>query len=220
MRILLVEDDLMIADAIMIALEHEKYAVDWVKNGEQAIIASQTHEYFMILLDLCLPRKDGFSCINHFRSLPVLPGLLIISAMSGIESKIKSFNLGADDYLVKPFDMNELLVRIRAIQRRRQHSQMQHVLDNGVMQLDTLAKTVSYDGKVIKLTPKEFVLLNVLFSKPGKLFSKHELEEQLYSWGNEVESNVIEFIIHALRKKMSHAVIKNVRGLGWMISKQ
>ena len=208
MRILLVEDDFMIADAIMIALEHEKYAVDWGKNGEQAILATQTHEYFMILLDLCLPKKDGFSCINHFRSLPILPGLLIISAMSGIESKIK------------PFDMNELLVRIRAIQRRRQHNQMQHVLDNGVMQLDTLAKTVVYDNKLIQLTPKEFVLLNVLFSKPGKLFSKHELEEQLYSWGNEVESNVIEFIIHALRKKMSHSVIKNVRGLGWMISKQ
>jgi len=219
MRILLVEDDPMIGDAIQSALNDASYATDWVKNGLTALATLDTQHYDLVLLDLGLPGKDGLDVLDSIRTRNNPVPLLIITARDGLEDRLRGLDGGADDYLLKPFDMAELLARMRAVLRRKGGTALS-VLDNGVVSLDLLSKQASTADKTdVQLSSREFALLQALLIRPGAILSRSELEDRLYGWGNEVESNAVEFLIHALRRKLGSHVIKNVRGMGWMVSK-
>ncbi|KII36515.1 response regulator transcription factor [Pseudomonas fluorescens] len=219
MRILLVEDDPMIGDAIQGALDDASYATDWVKNGLTALAALDTQAYDMVLLDLGLPGKDGLDVLDSIRARNNPVPLLIITARDGLDDRLRGLDGGADDFLLKPFAMAELLARMRAVLRRKGGS-AQSVLDNGVVSLDLLAKQArTAEADEVQLSAREFALLQALLIRPGAILSRSELEDRIYGWGNEVESNAVEFLIHALRRKLGNHVIKNVRGMGWMVSK-
>lgn len=219
MRILLVEDDPMIGDAIQGALNDASYAADWVKNGLTALAALETQAYDMVLLDLGLPGQDGLDVLDGIRGRNNPVPLLIITARDGLDDRLRGLDGGADDFLLKPFAMAELLARMRAVLRRKGGS-AQSVLDNGVVSLDLLTKqAATAETPDIQLSSREFALLQALLIRPGAILSRSELEDRIYGWGNEVESNAVEFLIHALRRKLGNHVIKNVRGMGWMVSK-
>ncbi|WP_192560543.1 response regulator [Pseudomonas allokribbensis] len=219
MRILLVEDDPMIGDAIQGALNDASYATDWVKNGLTALATLDTQHYDLVLLDLGLPGKDGLDVLDSIRARNNPVPLLIITARDGLDDRLRGLDGGADDYLLKPFDMAELLARMRAVLRRKGGTALS-LLDNGVVSLDLVSKQASTaDNMDVQLSSREFALLQALLIRPGAILSRSELEDRLYGWGNEVESNAVEFLIHALRRKLGSHVIKNVRGMGWMVSK-
>ncbi|WP_347906605.1 response regulator transcription factor [Pseudomonas grandcourensis] len=219
MRILLVEDDPMIGDAIQGALSDASYATDWVKNGLTALSALETQPYDLVLLDLGLPGKDGLDVLDSIRARNNPVPLLIITARDSLDDRLRGLDGGADDYLLKPFDMAELLARMRAVLRRKGGS-AQSLLDNGVVALDLVSKQASTaENPDVQLSSREFALLQALLIRPGAILSRSELEDRLYGWGNEVESNAVEFLIHSLRRKLGNHVIKNVRGMGWMVSK-
>ncbi|MGC9206339.1 response regulator transcription factor [Acidithiobacillus sp.] len=216
MRILLVEDDRMIGEAISVALRDAAYAVDWTRDGETALQATTNQEYQAILLDLGLPKLDGCTVLQRVRAMGSDLPIIIISARDALSDRIEGLDLGADDYLVKPFAMDELLARLRAI-IRRQGGQGSPVLSSGSLQLD-LSTHIAQLGEVsVLLSRREFALLQALLLRPGAILSRAQLEERLYGWGEEIESNSIDFLIHALRKKLGAEVIKNVRGAGWMV---
>ncbi|RON24383.1 DNA-binding response regulator [Pseudomonas brassicacearum] len=219
MRILLVEDDLMIGDAIKSALKDASYAADWVKNGLTALAALDTQTYDLVLLDLGLPGKDGLDVLDTIRERNNPVPLLIITARDGLDDRLRGLDGGADDFLLKPFAMAELLARMRAVLRRR-GGNAQSLLDNGEVSLNLVSKQASTaDIAEVQLSSREFALLRALLIRPGAILSRSELEDRIYGWGNEVESNAVEFLIHALRRKLGNHVIKNVRGMGWMVSK-
>jgi two-component system OmpR family response regulator len=219
MRILLVEDDLMIGEATQGALNDASYATDWVKNGLTALATLDTQHYDLVLLDLGLPGKDGLDVLDSIRARNNPVPLLIITARDDLGDRLRGLDGGADDYLLKPFDMAELLARIRAVLRRKGGAALS-VLDNGVVSLDLIAKqATTLENRDIQLSSREFALLQALMIRPGAILSRSELEDRIYGWGNEVESNAVEFLIHALRRKLGSHVIKNVRGMGWMVSK-
>ncbi|KAF2395386.1 response regulator [Pseudomonas frederiksbergensis] len=219
MRILLVEDDLMIGDAIEGALKDASYATDWVKNGLTSLAALDTQTYDLVLLDLGLPGKDGLDVLDAIRARNNPVPLLIITARDGLDERLRGLDGGADDFLLKPFAMAELLARMRAVLRRRGGNALS-LLDNGEVSLDLASKQASTaDISEVQLSSREFALLQALLIRPGAILSRSELEDQIYGWGNEVESNAVEFLIHALRRKLGNHVIKNVRGIGWMVSK-
>ena len=219
MRILLVEDDPMIGDAIQGALTDASYAADWVKDGLNALSALDTQHYDIVLLDLGLPGKDGLEVLASIRARNNPVPLLILTARDSLDDRLRGLDGGADDYLLKPFDMAELLARMRAVLRRKGGSALP-LLGNGVVSLDLLTKQASTDSQSgITLSSREFALLQALLIRPGAILSRSELEDRLYGWGNEVESNAIEFLIHSVRRKLGSHIIKNVRGMGWMVSK-
>ncbi|UQS17609.1 response regulator [Pseudomonas sp. HS6] len=219
MRILLVEDDPMIGDAIQGALNDASYATDWVKNGLTALATLDTQHYDLVLLDLGLPGKDGLDVLDSIRRRNNPVPLLIITARDGLDDRLRGLDGGADDYLLKPFDMAELLARMRAVLRRKGGSALS-LLDNGVVSLDLVSKqATTAENAEVQLSSREFALLQALLIRPGAILSRSELEDRLYGWGNEVESNAVEFLIHSLRRKLGSHVIKNVRGMGWMVSK-
>jgi two-component system OmpR family response regulator len=219
MRILLVEDDLMIGEATQGALNDASYATDWVKNGLTALATLDTQHYDLVLLDLGLPGKDGLDVLDSIRGRNNPVPLLIITARDDLDDRLRGLDGGADDYLLKPFDMAELLARIRAVLRRKGGAALS-VLDNGLVSLDLISKqATSLENRDIQLSSREFALLQALMIRPGAILSRSELEDRIYGWGNEVESNAVEFLIHALRRKLGSHVIKNVRGMGWMVSK-
>lgn len=219
MRILLVEDDQMIAEAISVALKDAAYAVDWVRDGETALRAIANQEHQAILLDLGLPKVDGCTVLQRVRAVGNAIPTIIISARDGLSDRIEGLDLGADDYLVKPFAMDELLARLRAI-IRRQGGQGSPILENGSLKLDLSTHIAQIDEISVLLTHREFALLQALLLRPGAVLSRTQLEERLYGWNESVESNSIDFLIHGLRKKLGTEVIKNVRGAGWMIPRQ
>lgn len=219
MRILLVEDDPMIGEALEGALKDASYAIDWVKNGLLALAAVQAQHYDLVLLDLGLPGKDGLEVLESIRGANNPVPLLIITARDSLDDRLRGLDGGADDYLLKPFETAELLARIRAVLRRQGGSALSR-LDNGIVALDLLSKEASTeDNPGVLLSHREFALLQALLIRPGAILSRSELEDRLYGWGNEVESNAVEFLIHGLRRKLGSHVIKNVRGMGWMVSK-
>ncbi|SDU28714.1 MULTISPECIES: response regulator [Pseudomonas fluorescens group] len=219
MRILLVEDDPMIGDAIQGALNDASYATDWVKNGLTALATLVTQHYDLVLLDLGLPGKDGLDVLDSIRGRNNSVPLLIITARDGLDDRLRGLDGGADDYLLKPFDMAELLARIRAVLRRKGGNALS-LLDNGVVTLDLISKeATTTENLAVLLSSREFALLQALLIRPGAILSRSELEDRIYGWGNEVESNAVEFLIHGLRRKLGSHVIKNVRGMGWMVSK-
>ena len=217
MRVLLVEDDEMIGESLSDALQDEAYIVDWVKDGRQAILTLKVQPYDIILLDLGLPEVDGMGVLNTIRHAQIKTPVLIITARDEVKDRIAGLDSGADDYVVKPFELGEVFARMRVLIRRAQ-GQADNVLIVGNVQLDTTHKRVIMDDTPVDLTAKEYMLLTIFMLSPEKVMSKTELEDSLYGWGGEVESNAVEFLIHSLRKKIGQQRIKNVRGLGWYIS--
>ncbi len=217
MRVLVVEDDLMIGESLSEALQDEAYTVDWVKDGRQAILTLRVQPYDIILLDLGLPEIDGMGVLTAMRDAKIDTPVLILTARDQLKDRITGLDSGADDYVVKPFELAEVFARMRVLVRRAQGKADNHVVV-GNLSLDTAHKRVMMAGNPIDLTAKEYMLLTTFMHAPEKVMSKTELEDSLYGWGGEVESNAIEFLIHSLRKKVGQDRIKNVRGLGWYIS--
>lgn len=216
MRVLLVEDDEMLGAALEQGLRDEGYAVDWVKDGQMAQTALATQGYDVVLLDLTLPKIPGLDVLQTLRRdrdpLPVI----IITARDDVDMRIRGLDLGADDYVIKPFVMRELLARIRAVVRRR-GGHLDKVLTCGALTLDTNTHEASFDDKRCRLTAREFALLNALLMRPGKILSRADLEDRIYGWNEEVESNAVDFLIHGIRRKLGPSVIENIRGAGWLI---
>lgn len=219
MRVLLIEDDRMVGAAVEQALKDAAYAVDWVRDGETALLAAASEAYEVLLLDLGLPNVDGRDILRRLRAdgrkLPVI----IVTARDAIEDRVEGLDLGADDYLVKPFEIRELLARMRAV-TRREASGSSAQLGNGKLSLDPATREASYLTKSAMLTAREFALLQALLARPGVILSRGELERQIYGWNEEVASNAIEFLIHAVRKKLGTDAIRNVRGVGWMVDRR
>lgn len=219
MRVLLIEDDPMIGQIVHDALQDAAYAADWIQNGQTALDTLAVQHYDLVLLDLGLPGKDGLEILESLRARRNAVPVLIITARDALNDRLRGLDGGADDYILKPFDMAELLARMRAIIRRH-GGQASSTLGNGAVALDLLTKQASVQGGApLQLSGREFSLLQALLMRPGAILSRAELEDRVYGWGEEVESNAIEFLIHALRRKLGHDVISNVRGLGWMVSK-
>lgn len=218
MRVLLVEDDPMIGSVIQHALRDATYAADWVRDGEAALAALQTLSYALVLLDLNLPRMDGMTVLHAIRKARNDVPVLVLTAREATEDRVAGLDGGADDYLVKPFAMSELLARMRALTRRKDGN-ASRMLGNGIVELDPATHEASREGTAVRLTAREFSLLQSLLVRPGAILSRSELEHQVYGWNEEVESNAIEFLIHSLRKKLGTDIIKNVRGVGWMVAK-
>ena len=218
MRILLVEDDLMIGEAVSVALRDAAYAVDWVKDGATADRVLESAEYQAVLLDLGLPKRDGLEVLRRLRQAGNTVPVIVITARDSVDDRIKGLDFGADDYLVKPFNLNEMLARLRAI-IRRQGGQATPLLTNGKVTLDLATRQARCGDVMEVLSAREFALLQALLLRPGTILSRTELEERLYGWNEEVESNAVDFLIHGVRKKLGAHIIKNVRGAGWMVEK-
>ncbi|CAM3648240.1 DNA-binding response regulator [Psychrobacter glaciei] len=217
MRVLVVEDDLMIGESLCEALQDEAYTVDWVKDGRQAILTLRVQPYDIVLLDLGLPEVDGMGVLTAIRDAKIETPVLILTARDQLRDRVAGLDSGADDYVVKPFELAEVFARMRVLIRRAQ-GKADNQVTVGNLSLDTAHKRVMMDGRPIDLTAKEYMLLITFMLSPEKVMSKNELEDSLYGWGGEVESNAIEFLIHSLRKKVGQDRIKNIRGLGWYIS--
>ena len=218
MRILLVEDDLMIGEAVSVALKDAAYAVDWVKDGATSDRVLENVEYQAVLLDLGLPKRDGLEVLRRLRQAGNTVPVIVITARDSVDDRIKGLDFGADDYLVKPFNLNEMLARLRAI-IRRQGGQATPLLTNGKVTLDLATRQARCGDVMEVLSAREFALLQALLLRPGTILSRTELEERLYGWNEEVESNAVDFLIHSVRKKLGAHLIKNIRGAGWMVEK-
>lgn len=218
MRVLLIEDDRMVGAAVEQALKDAAYAVDWVTEGELAVQAAETETYEIALLDLSLPARDGREVLRSLRASGRWLPVIVVTARDAIDDRIDALDLGADDYLVKPFELRELLARMRAV-LRRQTGSASLSYGNGKISLDPATRVASHLGNVSLLTAREFALLRALLVRPGAILSRGDLERQIYGWNQEVESNAIEFLIHAIRKKLGVAAIRNVRGVGWMVDR-
>ena len=216
MRILLVEDDPMIADAVKSALADEAHAVQLVTNGRNALAQLSVNTYQLVLLDLGLPGVDGMTVLRTLRAEKKDVPVIILTARDALEDRLQGLDAGADDYLGKPFHMSELLARMRAVMRRR-NGAADNTLTNGILTLHDDTKSVEIEGKTLPLTKREFALLSALLARPGAILSRRALEDRIYGAGEEPESNAVEYLIHALRKKLGAEAIRNVRGLGWMV---
>jgi len=218
MRLLLVEDDEMIAEPVLDALRREGYAVDWAKDGREAELSLANDVYDLVLLDLGLPKKDGVSVLAAYRRRGGEAPILILTARDSVTDRVSGLDSGADDYLVKPFDLDELAARARALLRRRT-GRKQPVYAHGDLALDPAAHEVTKGGEPVSLVPREFALLHVLIEEPARVFTKAELEERLYGWGEEVGSNTIEVHVHSLRRKIGAEQIVTVRGVGYRLKR-
>ena len=193
-------------------------AADWVTDGAAALASVNAGAFELMLLDIGLPKKDGLSVLKQLRQQANSIPVIMITARDAVEDRIAGLDFGADDYLIKPFLIDELMARIRAVARRHSGT-AQPLLNSGDVTLDPASKEVSYQDLRLDLTGKEYRLLHALLTSPGRIYSRDELEAKVYTWDEEVNSNAIEFLIHSLRKKTSKSTIKNVRGLGWMVPK-
>ncbi|MEO7579432.1 MAG: response regulator transcription factor [Massilia sp.] len=218
MRVLLVEDDPMIGSVIQQELRDASYAVDWVRDGADALSALVALDYALLLLDLGLPRTDGIAVLRTIRAAGNHLPVLVLTARDTTEDLVAGLDGGADDYLVKPFEMSELRARMRALTRRKD-SVAGPLLSNGTLALDPATHEASVGEVSVRLTAREFSLLESLLLRPGAILSRAELESRIYGWNEEVESNAVEFLIHSLRRKLGSETIKNVRGVGWMVTK-
>ena len=218
MRILLVEDDNMIGQSLRQALAENGLTVDWVKDGVLAQDALAQGGYAAVLLDLGLPRRSGLEVLRRARQDGDRTPMLVLTARDGVDDRVEGLDIGADEYLVKPFEMRELLARMRAIVRRV-GGHAQSTIGTAETQLDLSSRELTHAGASILLSAKEFRLMHALLERPGAILSRTQLEERLYGWGEEVSSNAVEVLIHGVRRKLGADVIRNVRGLGWRVSK-
>lgn len=216
MKLLLAEDDPMIGTGLVRGLKQAGFAVDWVKDGRAARLAVDSGGYGLLLLDLGLPQVDGVTLLKDLRRANVGIPVLVVTARDTVADKIAGLNLGADDYLTKPFDLDELIARIHALQRR-QLGRTQPEMHLGALCLNPLNREASLDGKPLALSQREFALLAALMEKPGSVLSREQLEDRIYGWDEEVASNAIEVHLHNLRRKLGMAWIRNVRGVGYKV---
>jgi len=216
MRLLLVEDDAMIGEAIRTGLKRDGFTVDWVFDGGSADQVLRTETFDLVLLDLGLPRKDGLEVLQALRARRQDVPVLIITARDAVSDRVQGLDAGADDYLVKPFDLDELAARIRALLRRKSGRPEPWIEHLGVV-LEPAQHRVLREGREVDLSPREFALLQLLLERPGTIHSRAQIEERLYGWGEEVESNAVEVHIHGLRRKLGADFILNVRGVGYRV---
>ena len=219
MRILLVEDDKLLGDGIRVGLTQADFAVDWVQDGILGDTALQTEPYAAVVLDLGLPRLSGLDLLRRLRARSDATPVLILTARDAIGDRVKGLDSGADDYLVKPFDLDELAARLRALIRRSQGGASPALRLHGVI-LDPAQHRVEFHGEPVELTARQFALLHELMLNAGRVLSREQLEQRLYPWGEEVESNAIEVHIHHLRRKLAPELVRTVRGVGYLMPKQ
>ncbi|MFO7542142.1 MAG: response regulator [Thiobacillus sp.] len=217
MRILLVEDDRMLGDGLQAGLTQAGYAVDWLRDGEAAVAALSTESFAAVVLDLGLPKRDGLSVLHWLRGRHDATPVLILTARDQLEDKVRGLDLGADDYVLKPFDLDEIAARLRALVRRA-HGRPEPLLSLGEVELNPAARTVTHAGLAVELTPREFDLLHLLLQNTDRVLTRRTLEEQLYTWNDAVDSNALEVHIHHLRRKLGNEMIRTVRGVGYMAS--
>ena len=217
MRLLLVEDDSMIGAAAQQGLRGDGHTVDWVRDGAQADVAVRGADYDLVLLDLGIPRRDGLSLLKDWRARGRSVPVLIITARDAVADRIAGLDAGADDYLVKPFDLDELSARMRAVVRRKA-GRSESILKAGALEIDTAAKRVKWKGKEVAISAREYALLEALANRPGAYLTRAQLEERLYGWNEEIASNAVEVHIHGLRRKLDPELIRTVRGLGYALA--
>ena len=218
MKILLVEDDRLLGDGIRAGLMQAGFAVDWAQDGRAAELALSGEAYDAVVLDLGLPRLSGMEVLARARAARNAVPVLILTARDTVPDRIAGLDAGADDYLVKPFDLGELQARLRALLRRA-GNQAEPVLSHGGFRLDPAARSVTREGRPVELSAREFAVLHALLLNAGRVLSKAQLEEKLYGWGEEIESNAVEVFVHHLRRKLAPDLIRTVRGVGYMIPK-
>lgn len=218
MRLLLVEDDLMIGESVLDLLRAEGYAVDWVKDGDMADTALDSQNYNLVLLDLGLPRRDGLTVLRRLRARKDRTPVLITTARDAVAQRVEGLDMGADDYIVKPYELDELLARIRALIRRAA-GRAEPVYEHLGISIDPATREVTLGGQPVVLSAREWSILELLLARPGLVLSRRQLEEKLYSWKDDLSSNAIEVYIHGLRKKLGPGLIQNVRGVGYMVPK-
>lgn len=218
MRVLLVEDDTLLGDGIRAGLSQAGFVVDWVKDGQDAKLALQAEPFAIMVLDLGLPRLSGEEVLKWLRSTGKDMPVLILTARDTVSDRVRGLDAGADDYLVKPFDLDELAARMRALLRRAGGRTTPQIIHCNLV-VDPAARRVSRDGKEVELSPKEFTILLELLENAGRVLSREQLEQSLYGWGDEVESNAIEVHIHHLRKKLEPGLIRTIRGVGYLVDR-
>ena len=219
MRLLLVEDDTMIGESVLDLLRAEQYAVDWVRDGEAADTALWTQDYDLVLLDLGLPKQDGLSVLRQLRARRNRVPVLIATARDALKQRVEGLDAGADDYVVKPYEMDELLARIRALLRRAA-GRAEPVYEHQGVCINPVTREVTVNGESVTLSGREWAVLEPLLARPGLVLSRAQLEEKLYDWKHEITSNAVEVYIHGLRKKLGADLIRNVRGVGYMVPRQ
>lgn len=219
MRLLLVEDDAMVGKSLRKALRQDGFTVDWVQDGAAAEMAVENENYDVMLLDLGLPKRSGLEVLASVRQSGNRLPILVLTARDAVCDRVKGLDAGADDYVIKPFDFEELEARIRAL-LRRQAGRVDSIVRLGDLTLNPASREVSFKGQPVTLSGREFSLLEVFLDRPGAVLSLSQLEEKIYGWTDEVGSNTVEVYIHALRKKFGAGFIKNVRGVGYMVAKQ
>lgn len=218
MRLLLVEDDTMIGESVLDLLRAEHYAVDWVKDGAMADTALRTQQYDLVLLDLGLPRRDGLSVLRDLRARRDRTPVLVATARDAVQQRVEGLDAGADDYVLKPYELDELLARIRALLRRAA-GRAEPVYEHHGVCIDPATREVTVNGQPVLLSAREWAVLEPLLARPGLVLSRAQLEEKLYSWKDEISSNAVEVYIHGIRKKLGPDIIQNVRGVGYLVPK-
>ena len=216
MRLLLIEDDVALGEGIHQALAREGYTVDWLQDGSSALHALLSETFDAVVLDLGLPRMDGLEVLRRLRDSGATVPVLILTARDATEDRIAGLDAGADDYLIKPFDLAELKARLRAL-LRRSAGRARVVIEHAGICLDPSTQHVSYHGQPVLLTPKEYQLLHELLSPPGRVMTRDQLMQLLYGWNEEAESNTLEVHIHHLRKKFTSDLIRTIRGVGYLV---
>jgi two-component system response regulator QseB len=216
MRVLLVEDDQMIADAVRTALEQDGHAVDCVRDGESALLALRTASFDMLLLDLGLPKRDGLQVLRELRARGDTTPVIIVTARDDVASRVAGLDGGADDYIVKPFDLEELGARMRSVLRRGA-GRGDPVIEHGGIRLNPVTHEVFRDGQPVALSAREYAVLEALLLRPGAVLSRSQLEDRVYGWGGEIESNAIEVHVHSLRRKLGSERIRTLRGVGYYV---
>jgi len=216
MRLLLVEDDSMIGESVLDLLRAELYAVDWVRDGDAADTALRTQDYDLVLLDLGLPRQDGLSVLRRLRARRSRVPVLVATARDALAQRVEGLDAGADDYVVKPYEMDELLARIRALLRRAS-GRAEPVYEHQGVCINPATREVTVNGEPVVLSGREWAVLEPLLARPGMVLSRAQLEEKLYDWKHEISSNAVEVYIHGLRKKLGADLIQNVRGVGYLV---
>ena len=219
MRLLLVEDDTMIGEAVLDVLRTEHYAVDWVRDGEMADAALRSESYDLVLLDLGLPRRDGLEVLRSLRARRQAMPVLVATARDAVGDRVAGLDAGADDYVVKPFDTDELLARIRAL-IRRSAGHAEPVFSHKGVTLNPATREASVNGEAVTLSAREWAVLEPMLLRPGTVFSRTQLEEKLYGWKEDISSNAVEVYVHGLRKKLGADLIQTVRGLGYVVPRQ
>ncbi|MGR8980870.1 MAG: response regulator [Gammaproteobacteria bacterium] len=216
MRLLLVEDDEILGDGLSAGLKMEGYAVDWLTNGKLAFEALKTNTYELIVLDLNLPDRDGLEILRDLRNRKVETPVLVLTARDTIQDRVKGLDTGADDFVIKPFDLNEVCARLRALSRRHEGRSAPTMVYKDLV-LDPASHQVTLRNEKVELSQKEFEILSFLISNVGRVVSRARLEESIYSWDCDIESNTVEVHIHYLRKKLDPGLIRTVRGVGYII---